>query len=130
MAVPSQPHPTNAAGRPADRRHAAMSARPRLVDEGSAPGPCADTAGGKDVGTGRYLPFRLGAQAMVHPKFPPPPRTTARLLTVAETAEFLRLSDKTVRRMISSGDLVSHRIGSSLRLYEHEVRAFVSERRQ
>ncbi len=67
---------------------------------------------------------------MVHPKFPPPPRTTARLLTVAETAEFLRLSDKTVRRMISSGDLVSHRIGSSLRLYEHEVRAFVSERRQ
>ena len=60
----------------------------------------------------------------------PSPRSATRLLTVAETAEFLRLSDKTVRRMIARGDLVSHRIGSSLRLYEHEVRAFVSERRQ
>lgn len=58
------------------------------------------------------------------------PRTIPRLLTVAETAEFLRLSDKTVRRMITRGDLASHRIGGSLRLYEHEVRAFVSERRR
>ncbi len=67
---------------------------------------------------------------MTRPTSPPPSRTATRLLAVAETAEFLRLSDKTVRRMITRGDLASHRIGSSLRLYEHEVRAFVSERRQ
>jgi excisionase family DNA binding protein len=60
----------------------------------------------------------------------PSSRIATRLLTVAETAEFLRLSDKTVRRMIVRGELASHRIGSSLRLYEHEVRAFISERRQ
>ena len=42
-------------------------------------------------------------------------RTALRLLTVAEAAEFLRLSDKTVRRMIARGDLASHRIGRSLR---------------
>lgn len=57
-------------------------------------------------------------------------RTAPRLLTVFEAAEFLRLSDKTVRRMITRGDLASHRIGRSLRLYEHDLRAFVSERRQ
>ncbi len=67
---------------------------------------------------------------MTHPKSPPSSRTATRLLTVAETAEFLRLSDKTVRRMITRGDLASHRIGRSLRLYEHDLRAFISERRQ
>ena len=67
---------------------------------------------------------------MTRPRSLPPSRSATRLMTVAETAEFLRLSDKTVRRMIARGDLASHRIGSSVRLYEHEVRAFVSERRQ
>jgi excisionase family DNA binding protein len=57
-------------------------------------------------------------------------RTAPRQLTVTEAAKSLRLSDKTVRRMIARGDIASHRIGRSLRLYERDLRAFISERRQ
>ena len=60
----------------------------------------------------------------------PPPHSATRLVTVAETAKFLQLSGRTVRRMIARGDLASYRIGRSLRLYEHEVHAFVRRRRQ
>ncbi|HUY85808.1 MAG TPA: helix-turn-helix domain-containing protein [Acidimicrobiales bacterium] len=45
----------------------------------------------------------------------------ARLLTVAEVAALLRVSNMTVYRMISSGALVSIRIGRSHRVSSEDV---------
>lgn len=85
---------------------------------------------GKGLGVCRCSQSYSGIRSMTLLKSPSSSRTAPRLLTVFEAAEFLRLSDKTVRRMITRGDLASHRIGRSLRLYEHDLRAFVSDRRQ
>ncbi len=51
------------------------------------------------------------------------------MLTVATTAERLDLSEKTVRRLIDSGDLVAHRIGRNVRIAEDDLRAFLYQRR-
>ncbi|MBM3575986.1 MAG: helix-turn-helix domain-containing protein [Alphaproteobacteria bacterium] len=45
-----------------------------------------------------------------------PPSQSAKLLTVAEAAWLLNLSQKTVRRMIVSGNLAVIRIGRSIRI--------------
>lgn len=48
---------------------------------------------------------------------------------VADTARLLDLSEKTVRRLIASGALVSHRVGRSVRISDADLRAFLSQRR-
>jgi len=43
------------------------------------------------------------------------------LLTVAEAAERLRVSTKTIRRQIAAGTLAAHRIGRSVRIAEPDL---------
>ena len=46
-------------------------------------------------------------------------------LTVAEVAHELRLSEKTVRRAISSGDLVAHKLCAHWRIFRDALDAWV-----
>lgn len=47
------------------------------------------------------------------------------LLTVRETADRLRLSERTVRRMVASGVLPALRIGGSIRVDQAELDAWL-----
>jgi excisionase family DNA binding protein len=40
---------------------------------------------------------------------------TRRYITIAEAAEYLQISDRTVRRLISDGELTGYRMGRSSR---------------
>ena len=46
--------------------------------------------------------------------------------TIAEVAERLRVSTRTVRRWIEAGDLVAHRFGGIVRIAETDLRAFLA----
>ena len=48
------------------------------------------------------------------------------LLTVAEVAEVLRVSNMTVYRLIKSGELAALRVGKNYRIRESELEAFLS----
>ena len=48
-----------------------------------------------------------------------------RLLTIPEVAEHLRLSTKTVRRLIDRGSLSSHRVGHLIRITESDLRSYL-----
>ncbi|MGH9297223.1 MAG: helix-turn-helix domain-containing protein [Acidimicrobiales bacterium] len=52
----------------------------------------------------------------------------ARFYTVAEVARALRVSNMTVYRLISSGQLPAVRVGKSYRLREEDVNRYLSER--
>ena len=52
-----------------------------------------------------------------------------RLLTIPQTAELLQVSEKKVRRLIKSGELVAHRVGRQLRISEGDLRQFLEQRR-
>lgn len=52
------------------------------------------------------------------------------LLTVAEVAERLAISERTARRLIKSGELVTHRIGRAVRISEADLAAYVKGARQ
>ena len=52
----------------------------------------------------------------------------ARLLTVAEVAEMLRVSKMTVYRLVKSGELRALQIGKSYRLREDDVDAYLADR--
>jgi excisionase family DNA binding protein len=47
------------------------------------------------------------------------------LLTVAETADRLRVSEKTIRRMIDRGDLPALRVGAQIRIAEQELESWL-----
>jgi excisionase family DNA binding protein len=49
--------------------------------------------------------------------------------TVRQTAEYLGVSDRTVRRFIDAGHLLSHRIGRSVRISEADLRAYLARSR-
>lgn len=53
-----------------------------------------------------------------------------RLFSLKEVAEFLGVSTKTVRRKITAGDLLSHRIGGRLRVSEDDYRSYVGACRE
>ena len=57
----------------------------------------------------------------------PTPRLP-RLYTVDEVASYLRMSSKSVRRFITRGDLQSQRAGTSIRVSEADLVAFLSRR--
>lgn len=46
-----------------------------------------------------------------------------KLLTVEEVADYLRLSNLTVRRMIERGEIPAVRIGKGIRIREEDVEA-------
>jgi len=56
------------------------------------------------------------------------PFTEARLLTVTEVADLLRVSRMTVYRMIKEGDMAAVRVGRSYRLREDDVDTYLSDR--
>ena len=60
---------------------------------------------------------------------PPPLAPLAPLLTTGEVAELLRLDVYTVRRLVSRGDLVAHRIGRQLRVDVGELGRYLDEHR-
>ena len=55
---------------------------------------------------------------------------TLQFFTLAETAEMLRVSTRTVRRWIDSGKLVAHRPGGVVRIGEADLRAFLALHRE
>lgn len=57
-------------------------------------------------------------------------RQRIEFFTIAETAEMLRVSTRTVRRWIDSGRLVAHAIGGVVRIAESDLRAFLAVYRQ
>jgi excisionase family DNA binding protein len=54
------------------------------------------------------------------------PRGT--LLTVAEVAASMRVSNMTVYRLIKGGDLAAVRVGKNFRIREEEVERYLAER--
>lgn len=49
--------------------------------------------------------------------------------TVKETASYLRLCEKQVRRLISRGELSAHRFGMALRIKKKDIDAHAEARR-
>lgn len=56
------------------------------------------------------------------------PFTEARLLTVNEVADTLRVSRMTVYRMIKEGEMPAFRVGRGYRLREEDVHTYLRER--
>jgi excisionase family DNA binding protein len=56
-------------------------------------------------------------------------RAPPRLLSVHAVAEQLGISDKTVRRMITAGELPVHRVGHLLRVSQDDLAVFLAQRR-
>jgi len=48
------------------------------------------------------------------------------LMSIAEAADFLRVSQKTVRRRIASGELRASRVGSQWRIRAEELDAYLA----
>jgi excisionase family DNA binding protein len=55
-------------------------------------------------------------------------RAGDRLLTVAEVAGTMRVSNMTVYRLIKNGDLPALRVGRNYRIRESDVDAYLSDR--
>ena len=49
--------------------------------------------------------------------------------TVKETAQYLRLCEKQVRRLIARSELPAHRFGTALRIKKQAIDAYVEARR-
>jgi excisionase family DNA binding protein len=56
-------------------------------------------------------------------------RPVTRLRTIAEAAELLNVSPRTVRRLIESGALPVHRIGRLVRIADADLAAFLAASR-
>jgi excisionase family DNA binding protein len=52
---------------------------------------------------------------------------TGTLLTVAEVAAVLRVSNMTVYRLIKAGDLPAIRVGKSFRIQQHDLTAYLAD---
>jgi excisionase family DNA binding protein len=53
-------------------------------------------------------------------------RHRIQFFTIAETAEMLRVSTRTVRRWIDGGKLIAHGFGGVVRIAEPDLRAFLA----
>ena len=58
-----------------------------------------------------------------------PPLPDEPLLTVEDTAKFLKMCTKSVRRMIERNEIPVHRIGRSLRIAPADLQSFLKFRR-
>ena len=56
-------------------------------------------------------------------------RGPIRFFTVAEVADAVEVSVRTVRRWIKSGDLVAHHFGTAVRIAESDLKAFLAQHR-
>lgn len=51
------------------------------------------------------------------------------VLTVAQTAQYLQVCDKTVRRLIAKGDLLASKVGNSWRIQKSDVDFYLKKNR-
>ncbi len=51
-----------------------------------------------------------------------------RLLTIPQTAEVFQVSEKKVRRLIKTGELVAYRIGLQLRIADEDIWRYLRQR--
>jgi excisionase family DNA binding protein len=58
------------------------------------------------------------------------PANLSPLLTVAETAEHLKIDPKTVRRALKKGELHAHYVGRQIRVSQDDLAAFLNMRRR
>jgi excisionase family DNA binding protein len=63
-------------------------------------------------------------------KSPAPTSADTDLYDLAQIARKAKVSVKTVRRLIASGDLKTHRIGAQIRVSEADWRTFLTRSRQ
>ena len=56
-------------------------------------------------------------------------REPMQFFTIAEVAECVDVSTRSVRRWIKSGDLVAHHFGAAVRIAESDFRAFLAMHR-
>jgi excisionase family DNA binding protein len=56
-------------------------------------------------------------------------RGPIRFFTVAEAAEAVDVSTRTVRRWIKSGELAAHYFGAVVRIAESDLKAFIARHR-
>jgi excisionase family DNA binding protein len=56
-------------------------------------------------------------------------RPITRFYTVAQVADLLAVSTRSVRRWIAHGELLAHKFGRQIRISEIDLRAFVEWRR-
>ena len=59
----------------------------------------------------------------------PPPLPAERLLTIAEIADYARVSQHTMRRWIDKGQLNALRLGSRIRIRPEDFEAFLRQER-
>ena len=59
----------------------------------------------------------------------PGPPEEAEFYTVSETAQYLRLCVKQVRRLIWRGELAAFRFGTALRIHKADIAAYIASRR-
>jgi excisionase family DNA binding protein len=52
-----------------------------------------------------------------------------KFFTIADVADFLGVSVRTVRRWIKSGALVAHHFGTAVRIAESDLKAFIARHR-
>ncbi|WP_445809947.1 helix-turn-helix domain-containing protein [Yoonia sp.] len=52
-----------------------------------------------------------------------------RLLTISEAAEYLAISERSIKRLIARGDLPCIRVGSALRFVFADLEAFIARNR-
>ena len=57
------------------------------------------------------------------------PAQDMRFFTIAQVAEMVGVSTRTVRRWIKNGQVVAHHIGATVRIAESDLRAFFSQHR-
>lgn len=51
------------------------------------------------------------------------------IFTVSQTAQYLQVCDKTVRRLISKNELVASKIGNSWRIQKQDIDNYLKENR-
>jgi len=56
-------------------------------------------------------------------------KSMTRFYTVAEVADLLVVSTRSIRRWIARGELLAHKFGRQVRISEIDLRAFVERRR-
>ena len=57
------------------------------------------------------------------------PREPMQFFTVAEVAECVDVSTRSVRRWIKNGGLVAHHFGGAVRIAESDLKAFIAQHR-
>jgi excisionase family DNA binding protein len=55
---------------------------------------------------------------------------TSTLMTLSDAAEYLRVSERTILRLIAAGELVAHKVGRQWRLSKVDLQAFLNRSRQ